>query len=474
MKSHSILIVDDEPGFRELLLEAVRLDGFLADSAADVDNALGLVQEKHYAVVITDLMLPGGRSGMDLIGAIRKLDRRAFCIVMTGNATTEVAIQALKEGAYDFIQKPFTLVELMSSLKRALNHYATLRENEYYQAQLEEMVAERTGETMKLKEDIEHLFDSFVAASVTAIESRDPSTSGHSERVAELTVTLAEAVNLTQGGVYGDTHFTAGQLREVRYASLLHDVGKVGVREHLLLKAKKLQPERLEHVLQRLYQRDLEVALSLFNQAWAQGGEYDPDRLKRLMDSLRQDTTALVDLLQRCNEPKHLPHSTLDELAALESLDFQHWSGRAAPLLDPVDMESLRVRMGSLTSQEREEVRAHVSHSFRFLSRIPWTGELSNIPQIAYAHHERLNGKGYPRGIDAGEIPVQSKIMAIADVFDALVANDRPYKRAVGVDESLDILMEETRAGLLDRNLLDIFIEARVYEVTTLQPREEP
>ncbi len=474
MKSHSILIVDDEPGFRELLVEAVRMDGFLADSAPDVDEALALVQEKHFAVVITDLMLPGGQSGMDLIGAIRKLDRRTFCIVMTGNATTEVAIQALKEGAYDFIQKPFTLVELISSLKRALNHYATLRENESYQAQLEEMVAERTGETMKLKENIEQLFDSFVAASVTAIESRDPSTSGHSERVAELTVALAEAVNRTEGGVYGAVHFSSGQLREVRYASLLHDVGKVGVREHLLLKAKKLQPERLDHVLQRLYQRDLEQVLDLYQQAWATGHDFDPGLLSTLMKTRQRESDSLVDMLRRCNEPYHLPQSTLDELEALENLDFQHWSGRLTPLLDPNDLESLRVRMGSLTVPEREEVRAHVSHSYRFLSRIPWTGELANIPQIAYAHHERLNGQGYPRGIQAEEIPVQSKIMAISDVFDALVAKDRTYKRSVSLEESLDILTEETRAGLLDRNLLDIFIEARVYEVTTMQPREAP
>ncbi|MBL0210372.1 MAG: response regulator [Holophagaceae bacterium] len=474
MNPQSILVVDDEQGFRELLVEALRTEVSRVDSAPEADSALAMAVEQHYAVIFTDLILPGSQSGLDLIRSIRNVDRRTFCIVMTGNATTEVAIQALKEGAYDFILKPFTLVEIKASLKRALSHYATLRENEAYQTQLEEMVAERTGETMKLKEDIEHLFESFVAASVTAIESRDPSTSGHSERVAKLTVSLSEAVNRTDGGRYGPTYFTAAQLREIRYASLLHDFGKVGVPEHLLLKAKKLKSERLDHLLQRLHQRDLEQTLSLFEQAWGNGSHFDPDRLKALMNAQRRESRALAEKLQRCNEPKHLLQSELHELEALENLEFKHWSGETIPLLDPSDIECLRVRRGSLTEGERDEVRAHVSHSFRFLSRIPWTGELANVPDIAYAHHERLNGQGYPRGIAEGEIPIQSKIMAISDVFDALVAKDRPYKRAVGVEESLDILNEEAQSGLLDRNLLDIFLEARVYEVTTSHPREAP
>jgi len=240
------------------------------------------------------------------------------------------------------------------------------------------------------------------------------------------------------------------------------------------LKAKKLKSDRLDHLLQRLHQRDLEQTLNLFEQAWGDGSNFDPDRLNELMDAQRRESRALVEILQRCNEPKHLLQSEMNELETLENLEFKHWSGEKIPLVEPADMECLRVRRGSLTLGERDEVRAHVSHSFRFLSRIPWTGELANVPDIAYAHHERLNGQGYPRGIVAGEIPVQSKIMAISDVFDALVANDRPYKRAVSVEESLDILDEEVHLGLLDRNLLDIFLEARVYEVTTSHPREAP
>jgi len=206
---------------------------------------------------------------------------------MTGYATTEAAILALKRGAYDFIQKPFKLAELEASLIRALGHYRSLRENEAYQSRLEEMVMERTQEILGLKEDIEKLFDGFVQASVLAIEARDPSTSGHSSRVAELTVGLAEAVNRTPNGPYGAIHFTDQQIKEIRYASLLHDFGKVGVREQVLVKARKLQPERLERILQRLYQRDMEIALMAMEQAGEKDDKMNGLHFRKLLEGRR-------------------------------------------------------------------------------------------------------------------------------------------------------------------------------------------
>ena len=131
------------------------------------------------------------------------------------------------------------------------------------------------------------------------------------------------------------------------------------------------------------------------------------------------------------------------------------------------DLSCLRIKKGSLSEGERLEIESHVTHTFRFLQQIPWTKDLSDIPEIAYAHHERLSGRGYPRQISAAAIPVQSRAMAIADVFDALTARDRPYKGAVPLERSLSILDEEARDGALDRPLLDLFIQARVFERTT-------
>ena len=122
----------------------------------------------------------------------------------------------------------------------------------------------------------------------------------------------------------------------------------------------------------------------------------------------------------------------------------------------------LSIPKGSLSEQERTEIESHVEHTYKFLKQIPWTRTLRNVPDIAYAHHEKLNGRGYPRSIDAKEIPVQSKMMAISDIFDALTASDRPYKKAVPMPLALDILHKEASAGMIDGELLRVFVEAEI------------
>jgi len=466
VEPYRVLIVDDESDFRLLLVEALDSLGYVAEGAESAEAAIEKVKEQHFAIIFTDLNMPGGQSGLDLMHAVQSLDPRTFCILMTGFATTEAAIQALKRGAYDFITKPFKLAEMEASLNRALNHYKSLRENEAYQSRLEEMVLERTQEILKLKDDIEKLFEGFVKASVLAIEARDPSTSGHSSRVAELTVGLAEAVNRTSTGAYGTIRFSEQQVREIRYAGLLHDFGKVGVREQVLTKAKKLAPERLERILQRLYQRDMEIAVSLMDGAWKEGKPYETANFQQLLNARRGESQRLVELIQRCNEPRILPQEIREALEELDDLHFEHWEGESSRILEEEDIAALRIAKGSLSDDERDEINSHVTHTWRFLSQIPWTGGLAKVPDIAYAHHERLNGRGYPRRLLAEEIPPQSKLMAIADVYDALVAADRPYKVAVTVPRSLEILEDEAKAGLLDTEALTIFIEGKIYMLT--------
>ena len=318
----------------------------------------------------------------------------------------------------------------------------------------------------RLRADIEALFEHFVNASVTAIEQRDPVTSGHSGRVASLTVGLAEAVNRTSGGPFGPTFFTEQQLREIRYASLLHDFGKVGVREELLVKSKKLTPGRLELILQRLRQRREEAVLALLRRDWEGGRPFDPAAWEARMRTQEEEAGRLMAALIRSNEPTVLTEELADGLGQLERLRCTRWDGREAAILEPEDLASLRIRRGSLSDAERQEIESHVTHTFTFLARIPWTQDLAGIPGIAYAHHERLNGKGYPRRLTGPDIPVQSRAMAIADIFDALTAQDRPYKAAVPLSRSLDILHQDARDGHIDPDLLQIFMDASVFART--------
>jgi HD-GYP domain-containing protein (c-di-GMP phosphodiesterase class II) len=318
----------------------------------------------------------------------------------------------------------------------------------------------------RLRKAIEDLFEKFVDASVKAIEQRDPVTRGHSGRVATLTVGLAEAVNRTETGPLGGVFFSERQLREIRYASLLHDFGKVGVREQVLVKSKKLDGDRLEILLQRLRQRQQEELLALLRAEWQGGLAFDPERWAALQARHGAETERLMGLLIRSNEPTVLNQDVEEGLGHLETLSFTTWDGHDAKVLEPADLARLSIRKGSLSDSERLEIESHVTHTYEFLTKIPWTPDLAAIPDIAYAHHERLNGKGYPRRLGAEAIPVQSRAMAITDVYDALTAQDRPYKSAVPLERSLDILHQDAQGGHLDPDLLDLFIQAKVFERT--------
>jgi len=292
--------------------------------------------------------------------------------------------------------------------------------------------------------------------------------------LADLTVGLAEAVNGTPNGPYGGLLFNDLQIREIRYASLLHDFGKVGVREQVLVKAKKIEGEHLESIFQRLHQRSLEAMRDRLLDAWSRGLTFDPEALGGILRKQEEETHRLMDLVRRSNEPTVLPQEVALELNLLQDLTFQHWSGAKKTLLERQDLDLLMIPKGSLSEDERNEIQNHVTYTYRFLSQIPWTSELANVPDIAWAHHERLNGKGYPRQLTDADIPVQSKLMAVADVYDALTAADRPYKAAVSVERSLEILGQEARVNLLDEEVLRIFIEARIYERTTALARMGP
>ena len=334
---------------------------------------------------------------------------------------------------------------------------------------LAESLAGQAGVAVRnagLRHEIENLFESFVNASVLAIEQRDPVTSGHSGRVASLTVGLADAVSRTPNGPYAEVVFSDRQIREIRYASLLHDFGKVGVREQVLVKAKKLEPTRLEMVLQRIRQRQEERTRLKLQQDWEEGRPFDPVRWQKLLLEFEEEANRLIALVMQANEPSVLPQEVMGDLNRLGELTFTHWNGQEDGVVTETDLAALRIPKGSLSDEERNEIESHVTHTFRFLKQIPWTKDLAGVPEIAFAHHERLNARGYPRRLGDVDIPIQSKAMAIADVFDALTAQDRPYKAAVPLERSLGILESDVKSGHLDAELLRLFIEAKVFERT--------
>ncbi len=318
---------------------------------------------------------------------------------------------------------------------------------------------------------IERLLEGIVRASVTAIEQRDPATAGHSDRVAGLTLGLARVVDRRSDGEYADVHFTREELKEIEYAAILHDIGKVGVREHVLVKAKKLFDPQLRVIGARFdfIRRTLQYEYSrrIIDLVTRLGPEAARPQVKLLEEELERrlyEVGQELEMIQRLNEPTVLKEEVAAQIRALGDRRYSYFDGSLRPYLTDLELRNLAIPQGSLNAEERQEIESHVTHSFRFLMQIPWTKELRRVPLIAYSHHERLDGSGYPRGVRDVDVPIQARMMTIADVFDALAASDRPYKRAVQPERALDILRSEAGAGRIDRPLLDLFIEAKVYD----------
>jgi HD-GYP domain-containing protein (c-di-GMP phosphodiesterase class II) len=347
--------------------------------------------------------------------------------------------------------------------------------------QLLETLASQAGialENALLYDEIRGIFEGFVHASVEAIESRDPTTSGHSRRVAGLTVELAQALEHVDTGPYREVTWTREDLREIEYASLLHDFGKIGVREDVLVKANKLFPHDLRAVRQRFdfvirtAQADILARKVRAVQRGADVAELE--ELDRELAARVEEFEAAWNTIQHANQPTVLAAGDFEVIADLGRRTYVDLAGETLTLLSPTEVECLSVPRGSLTHSEFDEIRSHVTHTYRFLSQIPWGKTFGRIAIIAGSHHERLNGTGYPNRLHAEEIPLQSKMMSISDIFDALTASDRPYKKAVPVERALDILGYEVRDGHVDGELVRVFVESRPWErvgVGSMKPR---
>lgn len=336
-------------------------------------------------------------------------------------------------------------------------------------------------ERNQLQASIEDLFEGFVRASVQAIEARDPCTSGHSERVAALTVRLCEQMSETRSGRLGAVYFTPRQLQEIRYASLLHDFGKVGVPEPVLIKQKKLYPEQLEKIHYRftLAKRTLQMECAQLKFRYliehpSHRAESDRpncphcEQLQQLdqeLDSSLAQIERYWTVLLAANEPRVLAEEPLAQLQELAAFTYRDGDGKWQPLVTAAELDQLLVRRGNLTDLERQFIQSHVSHTFAFLERIPWTSALRNVPAIAYGHHEKLDGTGYPQGLRGDEIPLQSQAMAIADIYDALTAGDRPYKKALPPTAALTILHQEAESGKINLDCVQLFEQQQIFSI---------
>ncbi|AMV72032.1 HD family phosphohydrolase [Desulfuromonas carbonis] len=313
----------------------------------------------------------------------------------------------------------------------------------------------------QLIDGLENLLRSLTQLIANAIDDKSHHTGNHCRRVPAITMALARAVNADTGPIFGPVRFDQKQLDELEIASWLHDCGKMTTPERVVDKSTKLETifDRIHLVDARLeiLRLEAEVARLSKGEAAHQTPSASPLPLEQI-DAIRS-------FLHRCNTGgEFLSESDRHYLAELGRITLpNHDASAAAPLLNEDEIRNLAVPRGTLTDEERQIINNHVNVTYRMLEALPFPEHLQNVPLIAAGHHERMDGKGYPQGIPAGQLPLQTRILAIADVFEALTASDRTYRKANTLSQALTIMARMCAEGHLDPQLFDLFVRSEAY-----------
>jgi HD-GYP domain-containing protein (c-di-GMP phosphodiesterase class II) len=321
----------------------------------------------------------------------------------------------------------------------------------------------------RLIKDTEGLFESFVQVMATAIDERSPYTGGHIRRVAEITMEVAHAINGCKSGPLAGVEFTEDQLNELRIAGWMHDIGKITTPEGVVDKPTKLAAnfDRIELLKARfaVIRKLIELELSDYRlERLSSGKQEDPTDIAifgRRLEEVDEELAFLV----RANTPGEFMRDEDLELVQQIARKTYCLDGETMPYLTENEVHNLSIRKGSLTEAERLKINDHAAMSIKMLNQIPFTRKLRRVPEIAGAHHEKLDGSGYPQKLKGDQISTQSRILALVDIFESLSADDRPYRaKPIPRELVLKILKEEVDAGHLDKDVHDLFVSEKLYE----------
>jgi HD-GYP domain-containing protein (c-di-GMP phosphodiesterase class II) len=303
---------------------------------------------------------------------------------------------------------------------------------------------------------LEQLFESFINLINSAIDEKSPYTGGHCQRVPQLTMMLAEAVNDTREGPLAEFQMSEKDRYELKIAGLLHDCGKVTTPVHVVDKATKLETiyDRIHLIDTRfeILKRDLEIE--------SLRGSLDSQKLRIRMRELDDDRR----FLHACNiGGERMKDEDIQRVKRIAGYRWRDMTGHESNFLSEDEVKNLTIRAGTLTDDERKIINHHIVATIKMLEALPWPKHLTNVAEYAGGHHERMDGKGYPKGLKREQMSVQARCMGIADIFEALTAKDRPYKKGKTLSESLEILGRMRLNHHVDPDLFDIFVRRKVY-----------
>ena len=320
-----------------------------------------------------------------------------------------------------------------------------------------------------LIDQMEELFESLISMINTAIDEKSPYTGGHCQRVPELTMMLADAAHHISEGPMADFRMDDKLRYELKIASLLHDCGKVTTPVHVVDKATKLQTifDRIELIDTRfeVLKRDSEIA-ALREQLAAQGNTVPEQGVAWQAHEARVAAIeADRNFLRASNKGgERMRDEDVARVAAMgKERRWRNAQGEEVPFLSDNEIENLSIRAGTLTAAEREIINHHIVATIKMLEKLPWPKHLRNVPEFAGGHHERMDGKGYPKGLTREQMSVQARAMGIADIFEALTASDRPYKEGMKLSKAMAIMHNFKQQQHIDPDLFDIFLQEKIY-----------
>ena len=317
---------------------------------------------------------------------------------------------------------------------------------------------------------LERLFESFVNLINLAIDEKSPYTGGHCQRVPALTMMLAEAVDATREGPLAAFKMSDRDRYELKMAGLLHDCGKITTPVHVVDKATKLQAiyDRIGLVDTRFEVLKRDAELAALRRQLALRPVVDARAEGKELQALQHDIHALEEdreFLRRCNTGTEAMRPE-DQQRVRDIAAMRHWrnpQGVQTSFLTAEEVENLTIRSGTLNQAERDTINYHIVATIKMLETLPWPRHLTNVPEYAGGHHERMDGKGYPRGLTREQMSLQARMMGIADIFEALTAADRPYKSGMTLSQALAIMCRMRDNGHIDPDLFEVFVRERVY-----------
>ncbi len=308
--------------------------------------------------------------------------------------------------------------------------------------------------------ELENLLDAFIQTIAIAIDEKSPYTGGHVRRVADLTMRIAEKINADSGGCYADICFSEDEMRELRMAAWLHDVGKITTPEHVVDKSTKLEKvyDRIEDVKIRfeMLKREYQTAI---RKARDNVDGHSVGEVEQEIHSLDEEYKFLVKVN---SGSEFIEDSMIDRIKQIARREWSTTS-QTMPLLTEDEIYNLCIRRGTLNEEERHIINNHAAVTYRMLAALPFPKKLQRIAEYAAAHHEKLDGSGYPRGLTSVQLSLQSRIIALADIFEALTAKDRPYKKEKTLSEALKIMKLMVKEHHIDADLYNLFVKEKIY-----------